>query len=85
MYTVILSKLALKQLEKLEKIVQKRIYAALKRLEVYPERHIKKLVGFPYSRLRIGDYRVILEVHKGELIVLVIKVGHRKNIYRNLS
>jgi mRNA interferase RelE/StbE len=33
-------------------------------------------------RLRVGDYRVIYEVIEGELIILVIRVGHRKEVYR---
>jgi mRNA interferase RelE/StbE len=33
-------------------------------------------------RLRVGDYRVIYEVIEGELVVLVIRVGHRREVYR---
>ncbi len=33
-------------------------------------------------RIRIGDYRVVYEVHDGELLVLVLKVGDRKEVYR---
>ena len=46
---------------------------------------VKKLSGFSESRfrLRIGDFRVIYEVRENEVIVYVIEVGHRKEIYRN--
>ena len=33
-------------------------------------------------RMRLGDYRVIYEIHDGRLIVLVIRVGHRREVYR---
>lgn len=84
MYRVTISGKALRQLEKLEKIIQKRIYSALKRLEIRPERYIKKLTGKPYFSLRVGDYRVILEVYKKELSILAIKIGHRRNVYKKL-
>jgi len=42
-----------------------------------------KLVNRAQYRLRIGRYRVIYEIHNNELLVIVIKVGHRKNVYEN--
>lgn len=33
-------------------------------------------------RIRVGDYRVIYEVNEGELVVLVVTVGHRREVYR---
>jgi mRNA interferase RelE/StbE len=33
-------------------------------------------------RLRVGDYRIVYEVNGGELIVLVIRIGHRQGVYR---
>jgi len=42
-----------------------------------------KLVGFESEyRIRVGDYRIIYQIHDSVLIVLVIEVGHRKDIYR---
>ena len=44
----------------------------------------KKLSGVPDTwRIRIGDYRVIYQVHRGILLVLVLTVGHRREVYRN--
>lgn len=41
------------------------------------------LVGDPsVRRLRVGDYRVFYEIHDDELVVLVVKVGHRSTVYR---
>ena len=42
-----------------------------------------KLVGFELEyRIRVGDYRVIYQIHDSVLVILVIEVGHRKDIYR---
>ena len=42
-----------------------------------------KLTGHDAKyRIRVGDYRVIYEIHNSVLIVLVVEVGHRKDIYR---
>jgi mRNA interferase RelE/StbE len=38
--------------------------------------------GQPLWRIRVGDYRVIYEIHDDRLLVLVIHVGHRGNVYR---
>ncbi len=71
-----------KQFHKLEKEIQERIVKALDRIRIRPETFVKKLVGDPGYRLRVGEYRVILDIEKEKLIILVIKIGHRKNIYR---
>jgi mRNA interferase RelE/StbE len=48
-----------------------------------PDANIKKIVGHQDRyRLRVGDYRVIYEVSEGQLIILVVGVGHRREIYR---
>jgi mRNA interferase RelE/StbE len=41
-----------------------------------------KLVGSKHWRLRVGDYRVVYDIEDAQLIVLVIEVGHRREIYR---
>jgi len=43
----------------------------------------KKLVGSDHTyRIRTGDYRVIYDLHDGELLVLVIRIRHRRDVYR---
>ncbi len=82
MYSIEYSKEAIKQLYKLEKETQKRIVAALDRIQIRPYPHVVKLVGCPYFRLRVGKYRVILKIVDNKLQIFVIEVGHRKNIYK---
>jgi mRNA interferase RelE/StbE len=82
MYTLIYSPLALKQLEKLDHVIRDRILISLERLRIRPEScDIKKLVGMQGYRFRVGDYRVIFDMKKDKLLILVLQVGHRKNIY----
>ncbi len=85
MYELIYSPTALKQLEKLEYNIKERIIIVLERLRIRPEScDIKKLVGMQGYRFRAGDYRIIFEMENDKLIILVLQIGHRKNIYNNL-
>jgi len=85
MYEIIISDKALKQLERLEKSIQERIFKVLERIRIRPEAHVTKLIGDAGYKLRVGDYRVILDIDENKLRILIIKVGHRKNIYKNLN
>ena len=83
MYEVIFSAKAEEQFKKLEKEVQKRIIAVLERIRIRPESYVSKLVGESSYKVRIGDYRAIIDLDKNKLIILILKVGHRKNIYKS--
>ncbi len=81
-YTAVLSKKAQKQLDKLPDTIAEPIFDAIIELEENPRpAGIKKLKGRDGYRIRIGNYRVIYEIFDSELIVDVIALGHRKNIY----
>ena len=83
MYELIYSETALKQLRKLDKPIQERILSGLERLRIRPEScDVKKLVGMEGYRFRVGDYRVVFDIDKGKLHILVFQIGHRKNIYK---
>jgi mRNA interferase RelE/StbE len=81
MFDIEFSKTAQKQLYKLEKQVQIRIISTLDRIRIRPYPYVKKLVGCPYFRLRVGDYRVILDIKEEKILIFVVEVGHRKDIY----
>ncbi len=81
MYTLLLSQNAEKELKKLEKNTQLRIINALERIRIRPEVHITKLVGETAYKFRVGDYRILIDIDNNKLFILVIKIGHRKNIY----
>lgn len=80
-YEIIFSDKALRQLKKLEKNTQERIITVLERIRVRPEAYVTKLVGDTGYKLRVGDYRVIMDIENKMLRILVLKVGHRKNVY----
>jgi mRNA interferase RelE/StbE len=80
-YEILFSDKSLKQLKKMERHVQERIIAAMERVRIKPEKYVTKLVGDPGYKLRVGDYRIIMDIDSKNLQVLVLKIGHRKNIY----
>ncbi|MFA6072601.1 MAG: type II toxin-antitoxin system RelE/ParE family toxin [Candidatus Woesearchaeota archaeon] len=81
MYELVFTSKSEKQLEKLSPIIQDRIIRSLERIRIRPEAYIHRLVGVPDYKFRVGDYRIILNIDKGKLIILVISLGHRKHIY----
>lgn len=83
MYELIYAAYAFKQLQKLPKEIQQRILAALERCRIRPQAYLQRVVSSPQYRLRVGDYRIIVDLHDGKLQILVLTIGHRKNIYKN--
>jgi mRNA interferase RelE/StbE len=71
-----------KFLKKLNKQDSTRIISTLERCRIRPHSHVKKLVSSPYFRLRVGDYRVILDIKAGILLIIIVEIEHRKNIYK---
>ena len=84
MFKVIGTDTYLKEISKLPKDIQKRIFGVLDRIRIRPEAHVTKLVGEHSYKLRVGDYRIILDIEKNKLLILIINVGHRKNIYKTI-
>lgn len=80
-YKIAWSIKAAKQMERLDRSVAKRIYEKVDQLHLNPERYVEKLVRYPYYRLRVGDFRLILDIQTQMLSVLILKVGHRSRIY----
>ncbi len=74
---------SLKQLEKLDKAVAKRIVEKTESISKDPFMFVKMLKGFNLYRLRVGDYRVIMSIERNKMIIFVLEVGHRSNVYRN--
>ena len=83
-YRVQFEPAALKFLRKLrdEKLSQ-RIIREIETLQENPRPSgCTKLTGRPYWRIRVGDYRVLYRIQDEVLIVTVIEIGHRREIYR---
>lgn len=76
---------AVKQLAKLDKPVQRRIIAFLEsRAAANPREHGAGMTGplTGYWKYRIGDYRAVADLQDGRLVILVVVVGHRREVYR---
>ena len=80
-FEIIWSDSAGRQLKKLDRLVARRMFEKVGELREKPHRFVQKLVNSPYYRLRVGDYRVILDIQEAILRILVLKVGHRESIY----
>lgn len=84
MYSIKFSKTASKNFNKLDKTIQKLALKALERLKKNPK------IGIPltgnlkgYWKLRFSRYRIIYQLEKRKLIIIVFDIGHRKDIYKN--
>jgi mRNA interferase RelE/StbE len=82
-YEIALSPPAARQLRKFNPDVRRRIQAVLELLSENPRPPAAtRLVGGSGEwRVRTGDYRVVYEIHEGRLLVLVLRMGHRRDVY----
>jgi len=76
----------LRRLEKSDRQAAGRVIAALEGMETEPRpAGASALVGYPSAlRIRVGDWRVVYRVEDSRLLVLVLQIGHRREIYRDL-
>ena len=82
MYRIIFEQQPLKFFNKLDKVLQERIGRKIEELKIKPNLGIPligNLAGM--YKLKIGDYRIIYAIQNDKLIILILKMGHRKNIY----
>jgi mRNA interferase RelE/StbE len=84
-YRITLAPPAARQLRKLDPQARRRIQAALELLAVEPRPPAAtQLVGGSGEwRVRTGDYRIVYEIEDDHLLVLVLRVGHRREVYRS--
>ncbi|MFY9300575.1 MAG: type II toxin-antitoxin system RelE/ParE family toxin [Candidatus Nitrosotenuis sp.] len=81
-YNIFLTDFAKKQLAKLDKQIAKRITKKLHEISNDPFLYVSKLVGQDLYKLRVGDYRVLLTIQQDKLIIIVVEVRHRRNVYK---
>jgi mRNA interferase RelE/StbE len=82
-YSITLAPSATRQLRKFDPDVRRRIQAALELLAVEPRppAAIRLVGGSGEWRVRTGDYRIVYEIKDGQLLILVLRIGHRREIY----
>ncbi|MFA5880080.1 MAG: type II toxin-antitoxin system RelE/ParE family toxin [Candidatus Margulisiibacteriota bacterium] len=84
-YKIEFTSMAEKNFKNLDKITQKRIAKVIDSLETNPlPNKAKKLINSEYWRVRVGDYRIIYFIENNKVLVLIIKIGHRRDIYKKL-
>jgi len=81
MYKLIFDEEAIKFLDKLNKDTSKRIFKKIQETKENPHHYFIRLTNRQEYKLRVGDYRVIADINDSEIIIYIITIGHRKNIY----
>ena len=84
MYSIEFDKSVKKTLSKLPNEVIKKILDAIAELadDARPNGCKKLQSSGDYYRIKVGNYRVIYEINDGELLILVVEIGHRKEVYK---
>ncbi len=82
-YTVIIKKSAQKELDSIPNKLQLRIIGVIDLLAINPfPPNAKKLQGREGYRIPTSDYRILYNVDGDQLSVMVVRIGHRRNVYR---
>lgn len=81
-FDIEVKKSVFKALKKISASQQIKILRVIKGLSKNPHpKNCLKLAGSSYYRVRCGDYRIIYDIQDQKLVIIVLKVGHRKDIY----
>lgn len=85
-YEVVFDSRAGKEIGKLDKPVARRVYSAVMTLAEEPRPDgCRRLSGYPgLWRIRVGDHRVVYSIDDGQLVVVALRVAHRREVYRKL-
>ena len=82
-YKLLIKPSAGKEIEALPKPDRRRIVGKITSLSRDPRPPgVEKLSGHDQYRIRQGDYRILYEIQDSDLVVVVVKVGHRRDVYR---
>lgn len=82
-YRLLIKPSAGKEIDGLPRPDRRRIVAKIASLSRDPRPPgCEKLVGYDRYRLRQGNYRILYEIQDSDLIVIVVKIGHRRDVYR---
>lgn len=86
-YQIELAPVAERQLRRLDAVARARIGTRIRSLAEAPHPHGAKQLSARESlwRIRVGSYRIVYQIQENRLIVLVLRIGHRRDIYRQLD
>ena len=82
LYRIKFSERADSEFSKLPKEIQQRIIDKLTKLYTNPFRFFIRLKGRIEYKLRVGDYRLIADINRKENTIEVLRIGHRKSVYK---
>lgn len=82
-YRILYTQEAARRIGDLDGVIKERIRKAIIRLSEHPELG-KRLTGILSDRwsYRVGDWRILYKLRKSELVILILTVGHRREVYR---
>ncbi len=81
-YKIIWDEKASDFLKRLDKQTIQRILKKVSSIVDDPVHYLEPLVGISSYKLRVGDYRLLVDIDKGRLLLTIIFIGHRKDIYQ---
>ncbi len=84
MYAISISRRALRDLKKLDSNTKREILRKIYSIRHKPFSHIKRLQGKKLWRLRMGDYRAVIDVIVKGNKIIVLRIGHRKHVYNKI-
>jgi mRNA interferase RelE/StbE len=83
-YRIVIKRSAAREIEKIGLTDRRRIISKIRELATNPRpAGCKKLSGQEKYRIRQGDYRILYLIDGDQLIIVVVKVGHRRDAYKN--
>lgn len=83
MYQITFRSSAIKELRKLPADYRKSVASAIDGLvEVPRPTGVKKMAGIDAWRIRVGEYRIVYSIEDKQLVIEVIRIGHRREVYR---
>ena len=85
-YSIEFKRSATKELKKIPRSDRRKVGDRIDSLaENLPDPVTTKMKGDnPFHKVRVGDYRIVYEIQEGLHVILVLKIGHRKDVYRRL-
>jgi mRNA interferase RelE/StbE len=81
-YTISWSPKSKEDMRSLDSETARRIIRKVIELELAPYHFVEKLTDVKCWKLRVGDYRALLDIDEQKKLIVVLKVGHRKNVYK---
>ena len=81
-FRVEFTELAAEKFRKLDKEIRRRVVKKLHEVASNPRRHVSTLRSVGAFRIRVGDYRLIVDIDWDEGITYVLTLGHRSTVYR---